>query len=82
MREYTDNEGVRWLVWIVMPSQLARESAATSLPGGLQGGWLCFQSDGQKRRLCPIPAGWEDRSDAELDVLRRAADPVTGTVLA
>jgi hypothetical protein len=23
------------------------------------GGWLCFESDGEKRRLVPVPKGWE-----------------------
>lgn len=22
-------------------------------------GWLCFESDGEKRRLVPVPEGWE-----------------------
>lgn len=29
-------------------------------------GWLAFQSHAERRRLVPVPAGWEEMSDAEL----------------
>jgi hypothetical protein len=82
MREYTDREGVRWTVWSVVPGEHLRVLNASPLPAGLRTGWLCFQSPTEKRRLCPLPAGWEDRSDSELDILRRAADLVKTSVAA
>ena len=36
-------------------------------------GWLCFQTSGEKRRLAPVPQGWEQSSVRELDELRRRA---------
>lgn len=32
-------------------------------------GWLCFQSDADKRRLAPVPSDWISASDAELEAL-------------
>ena len=43
------------------------------LAGGLENGWLAFESSGERRRLAPIPAGWEAVSERELDQLCRSA---------
>lgn len=43
------------------------------LAGGLDGGWLAFESAGERRRLSPIPPGWEDAPDSELERLCRSA---------
>lgn len=40
-------------------------------------GWLCFESDHDKRRLRPIPDGWAHDSDGALEELCRRADPET-----
>jgi hypothetical protein len=40
-----------------------------TLSEGYGAGWLTFESLDEKRRLIPIPAGWEDFSQAELRVL-------------
>lgn len=45
-----------------------RRLRATLTPG-LEGGWLVFESAAEKRRLTPIPSGWDSRSDAELEEL-------------
>jgi hypothetical protein len=37
------------------------------------GGWLVFETKGEKRRLAPYPADWTQLSDAELDRLRLEA---------
>jgi hypothetical protein len=36
-------------------------------------GWLCFQSEQAKRRLTPVPDGWEQLDDAGLERLLREA---------
>jgi len=46
------------------------------LPALLRG-WLCFESDHEKRRLAPIPPGWESMSDRGLAELS-----ARGTVVA
>jgi len=73
LREYQDASGVTWRVWMVKPEM---RTGASTVPEGYETGWLCFESEAEKRRLCPVPASWEVRSDHELDVLLRAADPV------
>jgi hypothetical protein len=35
----------------------------------LTGGWVCFASGREKRRLCPPPARWDAASEAELEAL-------------
>lgn len=45
----------------------------TALSGELAEGWLCFESAREKRRLWPIPSGWEYLSDVELTALCASA---------
>ena len=40
---------------------------------GLEGGWLAFESFRERRRLAPIPPGWETASDWQLDRMCRKA---------
>jgi hypothetical protein len=40
-----------------------------TLSEGYGAGWLTFESLDEKRRLIPIPSGWEDLGQAELRVL-------------
>jgi hypothetical protein len=39
----------------------------------LAGGWLIFKSGADRRRVTPIPPGWEKLSDTELERLCAAA---------
>lgn len=48
----------------------------TPLTSGLRDGWLCFESAEGRRRLTPIPAGWEVCADRELEAYCRSANPV------
>jgi len=52
-----------------------RARAKLALPDG---GWLVFESGTERRRLMPIPPGWEVRSDADLERLCGRAVPVDG----
>lgn len=47
----------------------------------LERGWVCFQSEAEKRRLAPPPDGWDDYSEDELrDLCRRGVPlPQRGT---
>ena len=40
---------------------------------GLGTGWLCFQNGEEKRRLSPIPAGWDEVDEVELQGLLERA---------
>jgi len=62
MRTIRDGDGRSWRVWHVVPqSQVLRSAAA-----GMMEGWLCFESEGDKRRLVSPPADWERLPDREL----------------
>ena len=45
------------------------DGSRVRIAAGLSRGWLAFESAGDKRRLAPVPAGWESLSDAELEAL-------------
>jgi hypothetical protein len=82
-RQYRDEQDVMWQVWDIHPIEVARQlrahadadhsPARMAVSGELVGGWLCFESAREKRRLWPIPAGWEELSDAELTALCASA---------
>jgi hypothetical protein len=62
MRTIHDGEGKGWRVWHVVPQSQVLMSSAP----GMHAGWLCFESDGDKRRLADPPAGWDQLSEQEL----------------
>jgi hypothetical protein len=82
LRGFTDSTGVEWRVWEVFPSRSspgssAEEMSRTSLMGSaFANGWLCFESLTEKRRLAPIPDGWERRSPRQMEELWLSATPV------
>jgi hypothetical protein len=47
----------------------ATDSARIRIAEGLSRGWLAFESKLDKRRLAPIPPGWEELTDLELEGL-------------
>ena len=48
---------------------------------GFESGWLCFECGAMRRRLAPIPAGWESSTDAELaEYLERATRATTSRI--
>ncbi|MEW5930079.1 MAG: hypothetical protein AB1941_21700 [Gemmatimonadota bacterium] len=69
VREFMGADGRAWRVWAVRPvmhQPLLGSSA-----------WLCFESGTDKRRMSPVPAGWESYSAEQLAHLCRAAETVT-----
>jgi len=72
-REFTDSKGTRWLVWSTTPTQGA------VLGGDMQKGWLTFESDGERRRLVPIPRDWENAAPDRMELYCRAAQAVNRT---
>lgn len=85
LREFVDERGRRWTVWDVHPTLVARDlnvSQSSSpeerrnsdpkvqLPPGVAFNWLAFEaSDGERRRLVPIPPCetlWSDAPEQQL----------------
>jgi hypothetical protein len=54
-----------------------RVRTATLMTPGLEAGWLCFENHVDKRRLTPIPAGWDEADEGELEGLLERAHSVT-----
>src|SRR5690242_4842982 len=54
-----------------------RREARAALTNGFEHGWLAFETDGEKRRLAPIPDGWADLPDEELCALLSQATVTT-----
>ena len=83
LRGFTDSSGMEWRVWEVQPSQaLSPDSAMDALSRSslkntpFADGWLCFESPREKRRLAPIPNGWQFRETPVLEELCAQATPV------
>jgi hypothetical protein len=73
MREVADTDGCVWAIFDVRPS--GHRSVLPQVQVGYTEGWLCLQSADSRRRLAPIPAGWENGTDAELLQLVARATP-------
>jgi hypothetical protein len=82
LRGFVDSTGVEWRVWEVIPSRAAIETSPkvqsrTSLQSTpYANGWLCFESTVEKRRLAPIPEGWEFGDPEVMTDLLLQATPV------
>ena len=57
-------------------SRERRVRTPTLLTPGLEKGWLCFENHVDKRRLTPIPAGWDESPVDELEGLLERAKSV------
>ena len=89
LRDLRESSGLAWRVWDVHPTwALPRlpdvdpsspdgASRRPLLSPGLAGGWLTFESAlGERRRIVPIPAGWDALDEAALADLLARATPV------
>ncbi len=91
VREFTDDVGRRWRAWEVTPESVHPQTRAEDyLADCYRAGWIVFETfDGaEKRRLCPPPYAWHERSDEDLVALvarseilipRGRVSPVEGT---
>ena len=83
LRGFTDSTGVEWRVWEVFPNKGSDRANADALSRSslkdtaFANGWLCFESAEEKRRLAPIPTGWEFRDTTVLEQLRDKATLVS-----
>src|SRR5881394_3704998 len=65
-RTFVDRIGMTWEVWDVRPSSPVLLVASEREEQALPEGWLCFQSGSTRKRLFPIPDGWESMAEDEL----------------
>jgi hypothetical protein len=70
VREFRDSHGGTWRVWANYPP------VTGILGAGLEGGWLTFDSGTRRKRLAPIPKGWGEATDVELEIMCTAAEIV------
>ena len=80
LRTFVDAGGVQWTVWAVTPTwaqqQPGPNERVVKVSPRLVEGWLAFESaNEERRRLTPIPPGWESLVDAELATLCAGAPP-------
>ena len=79
MRQIRDAAGVEWMVYEVNPN-VGEWRSINALPDGYRSGWLCFESPNEKRRLTPLPSGWENLTLDELGTLLGTAELVRRVV--
>ncbi len=65
-----------WTVWDVFPTFDARVRMSGEAADLLVQGWLVFECEVEKRRLGPIPEGWDALPNDELGKLLESAVPV------
>ena len=73
IREFTDSAGIAWRVWSTTPR------TGTVYDESHKGGWLTFASLHTRKRLAPIPRGWEEATTERLELMCRAAEVVRRT---
>jgi hypothetical protein len=78
-RVFASPDGVIWRAWDVPGSP---DIAAGTMEQTLRDGWLCFESDQEKRRLAPVPDRWSERSEEQLWLYCRIAEPARTVGLA
>lgn len=80
-RVFTDAEGAEWEVYDVLAlrgfGRPDAEPSTVSGPFRAAKSWLTFESAGERRRLSPVPEGWEDASLEVLQQYLTTATPVT-----
>ena len=72
VREFTDSKGTQWRAWEVTPEALnPRTKDEDYLAQLYLTGWIVFETttESEKRRLYPVPKGWSELPDPELEVL-------------
>ncbi|MDQ6769815.1 MAG: hypothetical protein M3Z54_07505 [Gemmatimonadota bacterium] len=49
---------------------------SVSVASEYSSGWLCFESEGEKRRLAPVPSGWDEAGPERMAIWLQAAKRV------
>ena len=70
-------DGTQWSVWDVKPTLGGMPGNLARVRSELSGGWLAFQTASERRRIAPVPEGWEQLPDSELIALWEIAERVS-----
>ena len=79
VREFRDSQGREWRAWDVVPDNLNTRIKNEDFLAALNyTGWIVFETRtaSEKRRLYPIPKGWSELPDTELQSLVEKAERV------
>ena len=57
-------------------SEKAKAMARATIAPEFTYGWLCFETAGEKRRLAPVPEGWDRADDETIEQWCCTAKPV------
>jgi hypothetical protein len=94
-RTIQDPSGREWQVWDTYPDQVrpptkdavsddmlaSMAQVPITVPPELAGGWLVFLAGADRRRLAPIPPGWDRMPASELaGLIDRAVRVTPGSV--
>ena len=76
LREFSDDQGLRWRAWDILPGQLHPSTRSEDYMQGFEDGWIAFESEdgSQRARLSPVPRGWEQGTEEELRALLAHAE--------
>jgi hypothetical protein len=69
LREFADGRGEVWRVWSVTIDQAYVHDLREAYLGELSQGWLCFESNAERRRLASFPDDWHLMTEGQLSVL-------------
>ena len=75
MKNFRDSTGMEWTVFEVRRAVSAKGDWSY-LPSGFSDGWLCFECGEEKRRLAPVPEGWDRADDETIEQWCCSAKPV------
>ncbi|NUO63216.1 MAG: hypothetical protein HOQ11_13410 [Gemmatimonadaceae bacterium] len=80
LREFTASDGRQWRVWDVTPETMHPTTRSEDFLAPYLEGWLVFESlDGSaKCRLHPIPNGWSEAADEELEEMLHRSESIRG----
>jgi hypothetical protein len=80
VRDFVDEENVKWRVWPVPRSSIHPKTAVEDYLGDYGEGWLCFESPHERRRLAHFPDDWDTMPDKDLCklLITAAIVPVRG----
>jgi hypothetical protein len=66
-RTFVDSVGVEWVVREIATPKLTDTLGRLLERDRRRGGWLVFETDGEKRRLAPYPPDWRTMSAFEIE---------------